>query len=133
MIYVISKKSFKGDKRAKYPKVMTEKEKTVASIFLTILHEPETVLYYNPETYECYLQSDVHKISMFLEPQNVTVINSIYGYDTKISQKLEVYLSERFKHETSKRRNIFKKEILAKVEHSLINTLDKIYLKKDKK
>jgi len=115
-----------GNRRARYPKYLSEKEKTVCDIFLNVLHNPQSVLHYNPETYECYIQSDSQKLYIFLEPQNVTVINTIYGYDTKISADLEVYLSERFKHEASKRRNIFKAEILSKVQHSLKNTLEKI-------
>jgi len=125
-IAVKSKRTLNPDGRAKYPKSITDKEKTISSIFLKILHDSNTEMYYNPETYECYLRSVKYNIYIFLESNNVTVINSVYGYEVKISQRLERYLSERFKHETAKRRNNFKEEAMKKVEHSLNITLDNI-------
>jgi hypothetical protein len=122
------KSTFRKQK-IRYPKKVSNNEKVASSIFLKILHEPETSLYYNPETYECYLKSDKHNLYVFLESANIKIINSKYGYDTKISIQLENYLSERFKHESSKRRNIFKQEVLSKVENSLNHTLDKINIK----
>jgi hypothetical protein len=122
------KSTFRKQK-IRYPKKVSNNEKVASSIFLKILHESETSLYYNPETYECYLKSDKHNLYVFLESANIKIINSKYGYDTKISIELENYLSERFKHESSKRRNIFKQEVLSKVENSLNHTLDKINIK----
>jgi hypothetical protein len=119
----------KNFEKIRYPKKVSNNEKVASSIFLKILHEPETSLYYNPETYECYLKSNKHNLYIFLESANIKIINSKYGYDTKISIELENYLSERFKHESSKRRNIFKQEVLSKVENSLNHTLDKINIK----
>jgi hypothetical protein len=122
------KSTFRKQK-IRYPKKVSNNEKVASSIFLKILHDPETSLYYNPETYECYLKSNKHNLYIFLESANIKIINSKYGYDTKISIQLENYLSERFKHESSKRRNIFKQEVLSKVENSLNHTLDKINIK----
>jgi len=122
------KSTFRKQK-IRYPKKVSNNEKVASSIFLKILHEPETSLYYNTETYECYLKSDKHNLYVFLESTNIKIINSKCGYDTKISIQLENYLSERFKHESSKRRNIFKQEVLSKVENSLNHTLDKINIK----
>jgi hypothetical protein len=122
------KSTFRKQK-IRYPKKVSNNEKVASSIFLKILHDPETSLYYNPETYECYLKSNKHNLYIFLESTNIKIINSKYGYDTKISIQLENYLSERFKHESSKRRNIFKQEVLSKVENSLNHTLDKINIK----
>jgi len=122
----IKTKSIFRKQKIRYPKNVSENEKTASSIFLKILHEPETSLYYNPETHECYLKSDKKHLYIFLESCNIKIINSKYGYDTKISVSLESYLSERFKHESSKRRNLFKQEVLSKVQNSLNHTLDKI-------
>jgi hypothetical protein len=122
------KSTFRKQK-IRYPKKVSNNEKVASSIFLKILHDPETSLYYNPETYECYLKSNKHNLYIFLESANIKIINSKYGYDTKISIQLENYLSERFKHESSKRRNIFKQEVLSKVENFLNHTLDKINIK----
>lgn len=112
--------------KIRYPKKVSSSEKLASTIFLKTLHDPDTKLYYNPEKFECYLKSEKFNIYIFLESLNIKIINSKWGYDTKISLLLESYLLERFKHESSKRTNEFKKEVLSKVENSLNHTLEKI-------
>lgn len=131
-IVVRCKKFFKMDRKSKYPKDMTSREKAIASIFLNILHEPGTLLDCEAEARECYLRSELYKISIFLEPGNIIVINTGTPIDTKISVRLEIYLTERFIHEASKRRKMLRKDILDNIEASLNDTLDNINHKKNK-
>lgn len=114
------------DKRARYPKTASNSEKTAAHIFLIVLRDPDSKLYYDLVSNECYLRSDDSTLYLFLESNNLKVINSVYGYDIKLSSKMEFYLSERFRNEMAKRRKIFKSEAISKVKHSLDQTLAKI-------
>jgi len=108
------------------PKKMTDAEKTASAIFTHVLLDPNTKLYYDIETNECYLRSEDSTIYIFLEKENIKVINSVYGYDVAISTDLECFLTDRFRREMSLRRKDFKGEALSKVEHSLETTLKKL-------
>jgi hypothetical protein len=125
-VYVKTVKLFKSDERSRYPKKVTDKEKTVADIFINVLHDPDTKLYYDIKTHECSLKSEKQSLWIFLERENMKVINSTFGYDRTISPELEYYLSDRFRQENNKRRTLMKEEALSKVEHSLSYTLNKI-------
>lgn len=123
---IIKTKILFRKEKIRYPKRVTESERIVSLIFLKTLKNKEVSLYYNPQNHECYIKSDRNDLYIFLESCNIKIINSVYGYDTKISIKLETYLSEKFNQETAKRRNIFKEEVLSKVQNSLNHTLRKI-------
>lgn len=125
-IYIRFKRLFNSNKRVRYPKQVEDSEKTAAHIFLKILKDPDTKLSYDPKTLECYLRSEKHNLYLFLESQNLKVINTIYGYDVKLSSRMEYYLNERFQHQMSKRRQIFKQEAISKVQYSLDKTLKNI-------
>lgn len=118
--------SISTDKRSKYPSKMSDSEKVATSIFVSTLINPESKLYYDVQTRECYLRTEDGSLFIFLESRNIKIINSVYGYDVHISSELENYLSERFVREMNKRRSAFKQEALDKVEHSLENTLLKL-------
>ena len=127
LIIIKTKRIFKmKDKKTRYPKIASNSERTAANIFLKVLHDPDSKLYYDLESSECYLRSDDSTLYLFLESNNLKVINSVYGYDIKLSSQMEVYLSERFRNEMSKRRKVFKSEAISKVKHSLEQTLVKI-------
>lgn len=120
---------FRTNVRCRFPKNITNKERTVYEIFIKILHDPDTKLYYNTTTRECSMKSEKQSLWIFLEERNVKVINSTFGYDRTISSELECYLSERFIHENTKRRVMMKEEALSRVEHSLSKTRDKLLIK----
>lgn len=126
-IVIKTKRIFKmADKKARYPKTSSNSERTAAHIFLKVLHHPDSKLYYDLVSNECYLRSDDSTLYLFLESNNLKVINSVYGYDIRLSTQMEIYLSERFRNEMAKRRKIFKSEAISKVKHSLDQTLEKI-------
>lgn len=125
-IYVKIKRLFSSEKRARYPKHVSQQERTVAEIFINILHNNNSQLYYNNRTGECYLKLDSEKIFIFLESHNIKIINSNFGYDTHISNEMEFYLSSRFDDENTKRKTLMKEEALSKIEYSLSKTLKKL-------
>lgn len=118
------------EKKPRYPEKMSESEKVACSIFMKLMLEPTSKLYYDIQTAECFV-SDIEKtIFIFLESGNMKIINTVYGYDTFIQRQTEIYLSYRFKRELTKRRGQFKAEAMQKVEHSLHNTLEKLNSRK---
>jgi hypothetical protein len=120
-------RSFGGkEKYLRKPKKLTESESMASEIFLTVLHNKDSKLYYDIQTQECYISSGDKTVFVFLEACNVKIINSVFGYDVHIRQELEGYLLEKFIREMSIRRNTFKKEVLSKINHSLDSTLSKI-------
>ncbi len=119
-------RSFGNEKRLKKPKKLTESEETACEIFLTILHNKDSKLYYDIQTQECYISSGDKTLFVFLEAGNVKIINSVFGYDVNVRSDLEGYLLEKFIREMGIRRNAFKKEVLSKINHSLDSTLTRI-------
>jgi len=119
-------RSFSTNNKIKKPKKLTESENTACDIFITILHNKDSKLYYDIQTQECYISSGDKTIFVFLESCNVKIINSVFGYDVHIKPELENFLLEKFIREMSKRRNAFKKEVVSKINHSLDSTLARI-------
>lgn len=113
-------------KAARKPKVMTYSESSAFTIFMRILKLPETKLYYDLVTQECYLKSEEYQLYIFLEERNLKIINSVFGYDVRISQDLEAFLTDRFSQEMAIRRRAFKNEALSKVDHSLELTIQRV-------
>ena len=112
------------------PKVMTYSESSAFTIFMRVLKLPETKLYYDLVTQECYLKSEEYQLYVFLEERNLKIINSVFGYDVRISQELENYLTEKFSQEMAIRRRAFKNEAHSKVDHSLEHTIQRVLKEK---
>ena len=114
------------ERRAKYPKKLRDAEKIAIETFLVVLRDPQSSLYVDITTQECFLRSDDSSIYLFLEAGNLKIVNTIFGYDISLDANSERFLSEQFKNELAKRRRQFKKEALEKVQHSLKNTFEKL-------
>jgi hypothetical protein len=108
------------------PKNMCNAELSALTIYMRILRLPETKLYYDIKTQECYLKSEEYQLYLFLEERNIKIINSVFGYDVRLTQELEAYMSDRFVHEMAIRRSAFKAEALNKVDHSLELTVERV-------
>lgn len=124
-------KSARNERKIQRPKKLTEQEDTAMQIFLEILHDKESKLYYDIATHECYISSPDKQIFIFLESRNVKIINSVFGYDVPISSPLEHFMLEKFVREMAIRRNAFKNEVLSRINHSLDSTLEKIKKKNE--
>jgi hypothetical protein len=119
-------RNLSSERKVTKPKKLTESESKACEIFLTVLHDKDSKLYYDIKTQECYISSSDKTIFVFLESNNIKVINSVFGYDVHIKSDLENYLLEKFIREMGIRRNSFKNEVLSKINHSLDSTLSKM-------
>lgn len=126
VFYLRLLRNISSERKVTKPKKLTESESKACDIFLSVLHNKDSKLYYDIKTQECYIGSGDKTIFVFLESNNVKVINSVFGYDVHIKSDLENYLLEKFIREMAKRRNLFKLDVLSKINHSLDSTLNKI-------
>jgi hypothetical protein len=126
VLYLRLIRNLSSERKVTKPKKLTESENKACEIFLTVLHDKDSKLYYDIKTQECYISSSDKTIFVFLESNNIKVINSVFGYDVHIKSDLENYLLEKFIREMGIRRNSFKNEVLSKINHSLDSTLSKM-------
>lgn len=112
--------SARRDQRVTKPK-MTETESQAARIWQKVVHQKDSDLMYNPQTHEAYAQWDSPggTIYLFLESGNLRVINTVVGYDIRLSAKVEQWCANIFTREVAKRRAKFRKNAESKVTHSL--------------
>jgi hypothetical protein len=110
----------RSEQRMKRPK-MTQSEEQATRIWTKVVHQVDSDLMYNPQTHEAYAQweSPGGTIYLFLEAGNLRVINTVVGYDIRLSARVEQWCSSIFTREVSKRRNKFRKGAESKVIHSL--------------
>ena len=127
---IIQALNAKPDKPSK-PIKMSISESSALTIFTRILRLTDTKLYYDIKTQECYLKSEEYQLYLFLEERNIKIINSVFGYDVRLSPELEAHMYDKFIHEMAIRRSAFKKEALSKVDHSLELTVDRVLKPKD--
>jgi hypothetical protein len=126
VLYLRLIRNLSSERKVTKPKKLTESESKACEIFLTVLHDKDSKLYYDIKTQECYISSSDKTIFVFLESSNIKIINSVFGYDVHIKSDLENYLLEKFIREMGIRRNSFKNEVLSKINHSLDSTLSKM-------
>jgi hypothetical protein len=112
--------------RYRLPKNLNQSQKFSIGIFFKVLKNQSTELYYDLITGECYLSNNEINVHIFIEDNNIKVINSIYSYDISIDQQTERYLIRRFELVLNKRRIDFKNSIISKTEHHLLQTYQKI-------
>lgn len=121
----------KQSNRTRLPKNLEGAEKDACSIFLNLLKNPSSKMYYDTTTSECFLSDPEKTLFVFLESRNLKIINTVFGYDTPLQPETEAYLGERFTQELGKRRAQFKAEAMLKVKHSLHTTLNKLIANTD--
>lgn len=108
------------DQRMTKPK-MSETEEQAARIWSKVVHQKDSDLMYNPQTHEAYAlwESPGGTIYLFLESGNLRVINTVVGYDIRLSSQVEQWCANIFTREVAKRREKFRKNAESKVTHSL--------------
>jgi hypothetical protein len=109
-----------SDQKMKKPK-MTVSEEQAVRIWTKVVHQPESDLMYNPQNHEAYArwESPSGTVYLFLESGNMRIINTVVGYDIRLSMKVEQWCSTHFSREVAKRRSKFKRQAESKVIHSL--------------
>jgi hypothetical protein len=100
---------------------MTETEAQAARIWIKVVHQKDSDLMYNPQTHEAYAlwESPSGTVYLFLEAGNLRVINTVVGYDIRLSSSVEQWCASIFSREVAKRRAKFRKNAESKVTHSL--------------
>lgn len=108
------------DRRMSRPQMTTTEEQAVR-IWTKVLHQADSELMYNPKTHESYAVWDSPRgtVYLFLESQNLRVINTVVGYDIHLSSRVEQWCDNVFSREVDRRRKKFKKQAESKVVHSL--------------
>lgn len=128
-IYTKIRRIFRiGNKKeiSKRPKNLDESQSIAIDITIKTILNPNSILNYDPQTHECYIEDTVCDISIFIEARNLKIINTVFGYDITISIPSENYVTSVFRREVNKRRIKFKKAALDKIEFSLQKALNKI-------
>lgn len=93
-----------------------------------VIHSKNATLMFDPVTGESlveYRQSDV-AIFLFLESNRLRVINSITGYDIKLSEAERLWCEQNFKRELHIRRLRFKTNAVNKIVNTLENLESKV-------
>ena len=109
------------ERKVKKPKNMTESEVQAVRIWTKVVHNKDSELMYNPKTHDAYAvwESPSGMIYLFLEKENLRIINTVVGYDVKLSDKVDHWCVSIFTREVDKRRTKFKMDAESKVTHSL--------------
>ena len=110
----------RADRRMKRPK-MTPSEEQAARIWSQVVHQVDSDLLYNPQTQDAYAlwEAPSGTVYLFLESGNLRIINTVVGYDIRLSNAVEHWCSKVFTREVAKRRNRFRLNAESKVVHSL--------------
>lgn len=109
--------------RVARPKGVPTDVKTGLRIWFWALRQPATELLYDPVAHECFLHLERggHPLHMILEGSHLRIINSVIGYDIKISASESAYAEQGFFNEVHRRRQDFRATILDRVQHSLVD------------
>jgi|FLOH01.1.fsa_nt_gi hypothetical protein len=106
------------------PKEMSPNEEKAVQIVQHLITRPDSDMYYDPETFEWYIEATPYFVVM--EVGKVIVINTDYSHEVRVQMKTEDYLSHICSKETSKRRQAMKQKYLGKVKRNLNVILDSI-------
>jgi len=115
------KSAARNDLRIKRPTKVSAEEEQAMRIWTRVVHQPDSDLMYNPQTHDAYAQWDSPSgtVYLFLESQNMRVINTVVGYDIRLSSSVERWCGAVFTREVAKRRARFRQRAESKVLHSL--------------
>jgi hypothetical protein len=108
-------------RRVSFPDKISSEERTALRIWAMVVHQDESELMYDPQTYESYAeyQGPGGPVYLFLESRNLRVVNTVVGYDVRLSAQAELWATSIFNLEIHKRRSHFKAEVNSKIHHSL--------------
>ena len=115
------KSAARNDLRIKRPTKVSLEEEQAMRIWTRVVHQKDSDLMYNPQTHDAYAQWDSPSgtVYLFLEAGNMRVINTVVGYDIRLSNAVEQWCAALFTREVAKRRARFRRRAESKVLHSL--------------
>jgi hypothetical protein len=116
-------------RRVSFPDKISFEEQTALRIWAMVVHQEASELMYDPQTYESYAeyQGPGGPIYLFLESRNLRVVNTVVGYDVRLSQAAELWATSVFNMEIHKRRSHFKAEVNSKIHHSLSSLEERLH------
>jgi len=105
----------------KKPQYVSKEEEQALRIWSTLVHRKSSELLYNPATSECFVEwkNDDNYVFLFLESNNLRIVNTVVGYDIPLSQSAEAWCSGIFSKEVNHRRLAFKHRAIQKATHTL--------------
>jgi hypothetical protein len=103
-----------------------EAEKDAAVIFRKMIKCQESELLMSPISQKQYVRNDEKRILLILDNYELTVINHVFSYNIRISQRTNKSLNEAFNIELEKRRLEMEVSFKENVKHSLKTILVKI-------
>lgn len=101
-------------------------EKDAALLFKKILMKQDSELLISPLSGKYFLKNDRKQILIILTDYELIVINHVFGYNIKISQKLQKTLYQAFVNEVEHRRAEMETAFRQNVKHSLQSIISHI-------
>ena len=109
--------------------VLSNSERDASAIFRKLIKDPESELLTSPLSGKYYLKSPDKDMLLVLGNGNLSIVNHVYGYDVRLSQKAEKKLTETFLNEVQERRKKMEEEYSQNVQHSLKTIIEKLHEK----
>jgi len=103
-----------------------EAERDAAFIFRKMIKCQESDLLMSPISQKQYVRNDEKSILLILDNYELTVINHVFSYNIRISQRTNKALNDAFNVELEKRRLEMELSFKENVKHSLKTILVKI-------
>lgn len=118
-------------KRNRMPKTEESIQKAFL-IFKEMVKNPKCYLMVAPLSDRKYIHDKERDIFVSLYDTNLTIINTVYQYDIRLSDKEEGYLKNLFNNALEKRRLRFENKMRSKVDKSLSTILENINNEKNR-
>jgi len=103
-----------------------DSELEAAMLFRRMIKDPESELLTSPISSKYYVKNDDLRILIIMTEYDITIINHIFGYNVRISQKTFRNLHESFITKVEQRRNAMETEYKNNVKHSLQTIIKRI-------
>lgn len=94
-------------------------ELDAANVFRKMVKSENSELLISPISHKRYVKNDDRRVLLILDNYEITLINHVFSYTIRISQKTANQLAETFNVETEKRRLQMESEFKNNVRHSL--------------
>lgn len=108
---------------------LTSEERNLVIVVAHLLANKDTDLLMHPDLHTFYIKSDVNGLFVIINFYNKTscVINHVFGYDIKMSDRVSNYIRGMYIREVEVRRREMEKEYRNNIQHSLKNVINTIH------
>jgi hypothetical protein len=93
-------------------------------IFISLLKDKDSVLHVAPLSGERFIENPKLEMFIILSYNKLTIINSVYQYDIRVTEKIEDQLQQQFNGVQEKRTQVVKRKSTTKVKQSLDTIID---------